>query len=113
MEILSSLKPYEVFSFFEKICTIPHGSGNTQAISNYIADFASERELDYNQDKLGNIIIFKNASEGFENSEPVMLQGHIDMVAVADSECKKDLSSEGLDIAVDGDYICQKYFSWR
>lgn len=105
MEILSSLKPYEVFSFFEKICSVPHGSGNTQAISNYIADFASERELDYNQDKLGNIIIFKNASEGFENSEPVMLQGHIDMVAVADSECKKDLSSEGLDIAVDGDYI--------
>lgn len=108
MEILSSLMPYKVFSFFEKICSIPHGSGNTQAISNYIADFASERKLDYNQDKFGNIIIFKNASEGFENSEPVMLQGHIDMVAVADSDCKKDLSSEGLDIAVDGDYIYAK-----
>jgi len=108
MKVLSSLEPQSVFGFFEKICSIPHGSGNTQAMSNFIADFASQRNLEYHQDNLGNIIIFKEASEGYENSKPVMLQGHIDMVAVADLDCNKDLSSEGLDLAVDGDYIYAK-----
>jgi len=111
MEILSSLEPYSVFSFFEKICSIPHGSGNTRIISNYLADFALQRNLEYYQDKLGNVIILKKASEGYENSEPVMLQGHIDMVAVADSEYNKNLSSEGLDLAVDGDFVYAKHTS--
>lgn len=105
MKILSSFEPHEVFRFFEEICSIPHGSGNTQAISNYIVDFALKRNLDYKQDNFGNVIIFKKASEGYENSEPVMLQGHIDMVCVADSGRKKDLASKGLDLAVKEDYI--------
>ena len=82
MGILSSLSPREVFGFFEEICAIPHGSGNTKQISRYLAEFAKKRSLKYRQDELGNVIIWKKASQGYEDREPIMLQGHMDMVAV-------------------------------
>ena len=48
-----------VFKYFEKLCTIPHGSGNTKMISDYLASFASEFGYEYIQDELNNLIILK------------------------------------------------------
>ncbi len=50
MGVLSGLEPKEVFHFFEEICRIPHGSGNTEKISNYLKAFAEERGLFFIQD---------------------------------------------------------------
>ena len=82
MGVLSGLKPEKVFYYFEEICKIPHGSGNVDQISDYLADFAKQRGLSYLQDTTKNIIISKEASAGYEDSEGVILQGHMDMVAV-------------------------------
>ena len=43
--------------YFKKIAGIPHGSGNTKMISDYLKDFAKERDLECYQDDLNNIII--------------------------------------------------------
>ena len=43
---LSGLQPEKVFYYFEQICAIPHGSGNTKAISDYLVSFAKEQEYD-------------------------------------------------------------------
>ena len=105
MSTLSNLKPRDVFYFFEEICKIPHGSGNTDKISNYLAAFARERNLEYYQDEVGNVIIIKEASPGYADHEPVMLQGHMDMVAVKKPECKIDMEKDGLKLIVDGDRL--------
>ncbi|MGN0306643.1 MAG: aminoacyl-histidine dipeptidase [Lachnospiraceae bacterium] len=105
MGILANLEPKPVFRFFEEICAIPHGSGNTKAISDYLVKFAKERELDYRQDSQGNVIIFKEGSPGYEEKEPIMLQGHMDMVAVKRPESTHDLSKEGLRLMIEGDNI--------
>lgn len=105
MAVLSNLEPQKVFSFFETICSIPHGSGNTAQISDYCAAFARELGLEYHQDALGNVIILAPGTPGYENEEPVILQGHIDMVCVKTNDCPLDLSRDGLDVAVDGDYV--------
>ena len=105
MNTLSNLKPRDVFYFFEEICKIPHGSGNTDKISNYLAAFARERNLEYYQDEVGNVIIIKEASPGYADHEPVMLQGHMDMVAVKKPECKIDMEKDGLKLIVDGDRL--------
>ena len=105
MSILSQKEPKEVFRFFEEICGIPHGSGNIEQISNYLADFAKERNLFCIQDEVKNIIIIKEATEGYENEEPVLIQGHMDMVAVKTPGCTKDMTKEGLDLEIDGDYL--------
>lgn len=106
--MLEHLKPERVFYYFEKMCEIPHGSGNTKQISDFCVDFAKEQGLEYYQDADNNVIIIKEASAGYEASEPVILQGHLDMVCEKTADCTKDMEKEGLDVYVDGDFVRAK-----
>ena len=105
MKVLKEIQPREVLGFFEEMCAIPHGSGNTKAVSDWCADFARQRGLEYHQDGDNNIIIIKPATPGYEEARPVILQGHLDMVCEKEPGCAKDMATEGLDLAVEGDYI--------
>lgn len=105
MGVLSNLEPKKVFYYFEEITRIPHGSGNVEQISNYLVDFAKRKGLFYIQDKLKNVIIVKEATPGYENEPAVILQGHMDMVAVKKPDCAIDMKTEGLKVAVRGDEI--------
>lgn len=105
MSILGHLQPANVFHFFEEICNIPHGSGNMDQISDYLVDFAKQRNLEYYQDEMKNVIIIKEATDGYEKKEPIMLQGHMDMVAVKKPESSIDMAKEGLRLKVEGDLI--------
>ncbi len=108
MSVLEQLEPKSVMSFFEQMCAIPHGSRNTKAISDWCVAFAKERGLEYHQDEANNVIIIKEATPGYESAEPVILQGHLDMVCEKATGCEKDMDREGLDLAVDGDYVYAK-----
>jgi dipeptidase D len=108
MAILEHLEPKGVFRFFEELCAIPHGSGNTKQISDYLVDFAKQRSLEVYQDDLNNVVIIKEATAGYENAEPVILQGHMDMVCEKAPDCEKDMDREGLDLVVDGDTVYAK-----
>ncbi len=105
MRALENLEPKKVFYYFEEICNIPHGSGNVEAISNYLKDFAEERGLEVIQDRVKNIIIIKEASAGYEEEPAVILQGHMDMVAVHKPELTIDMTKESLKLKVDGDRV--------
>lgn len=105
MGVLSDLEPKNVFRFFEEIAKIPHGSGNVGQISDYLADFAKQRGLFCIQDEWKNIIMIKEATPGYEEEPVVILQGHMDMVAVSKPECHIDMKKEGLRLAVRGDVI--------
>ena len=105
MRVLENLEPKNVFYFFEEICSIPHGSGNTEKISSYLEQFARERGLEHYRDEVGNVMIIKEASEGYEDHPPVMLQGHMDMVAVKKSDCDIDMKTEGLRLAIGEDKV--------
>ncbi len=98
---LAGLEPASVFGYFEKLCSIPHGSGNTKAISDYLVSFAKEQGLRYIQDELNNVIIFKDATPGYEDHPPVILQGHMDMVCEKDEDCSIDMETQGLDVTHD------------
>ena len=99
---LAGLEPGAVFGYFEKLCSIPHGSGNTKMISDYLVSFAREQGLKYIQDELNNVILFGDGTCGMENHPPVILQGHMDMVCDQNPDCKIDMSAEGLDVTHDG-----------
>lgn len=105
MRVFENLEPRDVFYYFEEICRIPHGSGNLQQISDYLVSFAEEQHLAHCRDEYGNVIMVKEASEGYEDHAPVMLQGHMDMVAVKKQDCDIDMKTEGLRIQVDGDRV--------
>ncbi len=105
---LEQLEPKRVFYYFEEIAKIPHGSGNIEQISNYLVSFAKEHELEYIQDANKNVIIIKEATKGYEDQPAIILQGHMDMVAVKTPECTKDMMTEGLDLEVVGDEVYAK-----
>lgn len=105
MGVLSGIEPERVFGFFEEISAVPRGSGDMERISKYCEDFALERGLKYVRDEAGNVIIYKDASEGYENSEPVILQGHLDMVCQKNDGIGIDFKKDGISLAVDGGYI--------
>lgn len=105
MSVLGHLEPKSVFGYFEDICAIPHGSGNMEKISQYCVDFAKEHGLEYIRDDMKNVIIIKEAAPGYEKVEPLILQGHLDMVCEKRPDKEKDFLTEGLDICTDGELI--------
>ena len=105
MRILEGLKPERVFYYFEDLCSIPHGSGNTKKISDYCVDFAKAHGLSVYQDKHNNVVIRKPASAGYEHHEPVILQGHLDMVCEKEPDCPIDFATDGLTLQRDGDLV--------
>ena len=105
MGVLDGLEPREVFHWFEELSAIPRGSGNTRAVSDWCAAFGRERGLECHQDGLGNVILIKPATPGYEGAAPLILQGHLDMVCEKEPACPKDMARDGLDLAVEGDYV--------
>ncbi len=105
MAVLEHLQPKEVLHYFEEICAIPHGSGDTKRISDYCVAFAKAHGLNYVQDGHNNVVIYKPAAPGYEEHPTVILQGHLDMVCEKDADCDIDFSGDGLRLAQDGTYI--------
>ena len=105
---LAGIDPASVFGFFEEICSIPHGSRNEKAISDYLVSFAKARNLRYIQDEVNNVIIFQEGTCGYEDHAPVILQGHMDMVCEKDASCPIDMAVEGLDVTHDGRCVFAK-----
>lgn len=106
--ILDALEPKEVYRFFKEISAIPRPSHHTEKISAYLERFGLERGLYTRRDDLGNVVIKKEASEGFKDKEPVILQGHMDMVAVKTPDSAVDPYKDGLDLQVEDGYLYAK-----
>ena len=104
-DLLKGLEPQRVLQHFENICAIPHGSGNTKAISDYCLAFAQGKGLWCRQDELNNIIIKKDATPGYESHPAVILQGHLDMVCEKEPDSDFDFLKDGLKLKKDGDLL--------
>lgn len=103
--ILSGIKPERVFYYFEKICGIPHGSGNCEAISKYCIGVAEKLGLEWSSDEHFNVVIKKDAAKGYESKPTVILQGHLDMVCEKDENCQIDFVKDAISLKMSGDFI--------
>jgi dipeptidase D len=108
MSIYENLESARVFHFFEEISRIPHGSGNTKQISDYCVSFAQERNLNYYQDEANNVIIQKAATPGYEQSEPIIIQGHMDMVCEKEAGADFDFEKDSLILYQENDFLKAK-----
>lgn len=102
---LAGLEPTAVFGYFEKLCSIPHGSRNTKPISDYLKSFAAEHGIRCIQDELNNILMFQEGTCGYADHEPVILQGHMDMVCEKDETCPINMDTDGLDVTHNGKFV--------
>lgn len=94
--------------YFYEICTIPRGSGNTDAIAEYCVNVAKELGLQYRKDEFNNVIIKKAASDDKKASEPLIIQGHLDMVCAKTEDSDFDFLNDAIECITDGDFIHAK-----
>ena len=100
--LLSELSPREVFYYFQKLASIPRGSSNTDQIAEFCMDFARDHGLKARRDQANNVVIFAAGTSGYENSDAVILQGHLDMVCEREAGCGIDMEKKGVEVCTDG-----------
>ena len=102
---IMSIEPKEVFRYFKIICDIPHGSFNTEGISNFLVKFAAGHNYKCVKDDRGNVIIFAPATPGCEEAPALILQGHMDMVCETAPGCDADMTRDPVRTLVEGDWL--------
>jgi len=106
--ILGQLKPELLWKHFEALTQIPRPSRKEQLAAKYVVDFAKKNKLKFLVDRFGNVVISKPATHGLENLAPVVMQGHLDMVAEKNADVKHNFDKDPLNIFVDGDWVKAK-----
>lgn len=101
----NELKPASVFHYFEEICKVPRPSKKEEKIIAFLKAFGEEHHLETLTDEVGNILIKKPATPGFENRKTVVLQSHIDMVCEKNSDVKHDFLTDPIETYIDGEWL--------
>lgn len=104
-KVIEGLDSQLAWKYFYEISQIPRGSGDEEAVGEYIISVAKNFNLDYKKDDLGNIIVSKPASTGMENSTGVVIQGHIDMVCEKNNDTVHDFTKDPIKLVRDGEWM--------
>jgi dipeptidase D len=105
MQVSDGCKPERPFHYFGEISAIPRGSGNEKAVSDYVVRFARAHGLWVYQDTAYNVLIRKVAFAGYGQSEPILLQAHLDMVCEKNNDSAHDFSKDPISLKIDGDRL--------
>jgi len=95
----------KILDYFEKLSAVPRQSGNEEKIRQHLIDWARSHKFLYITDKAGNLIIKVPASKGFENKEPLVLQGHLDMVCEKTPESDHDFNKDPIKLVKKGEWL--------
>jgi dipeptidase D len=105
MTTLNALQPTAVWKYFEEIVRIPRPSKKEEKIITYVTEFAEKHKLEYKKDAIGNIVIRKPASTGYENRKAVCLQSHLDMVCEKNSSSSHNFDTDPILTTVKDDWV--------
>ncbi len=106
--IFDKLEPKNVWLYFNEILQIPNASGNISKIKNYLIDFGKKNKLETLSDEIGNVLIRKNATKGYEKLKSVVLQGHMDMVCEKNNDVKFNFDTDAIIPIVENGWVKAK-----
>ena len=104
MEI-TELSPKIVWKYFHEITQVPRPSKKEGKIIAYLEKFAKEHNIAYKKDHVGNIVMTKPATPGYEDRVKVILQSHVDMVCEKNADTKHDFDNDPIRTIVDGEWL--------
>ncbi|MDE6793615.1 MAG: aminoacyl-histidine dipeptidase [Muribaculaceae bacterium] len=107
MEV-KDLKPALVWECFDEITKVPRPSCHEEQIKQYLLDFAKKHGIEAKTDKVGNVVMYKPATKGYENAPTVILQSHQDMVAEKNGGVEHDFLKDPIRTYIDGDWVKAK-----
>ncbi len=102
---MRKIEPVRIFELFKEISQIPRCTGDEESIANYVVDFAQKNGLEAIKDEIGNVIIKKSGSQGYEAVTPIILQGHMDMLCIKDRASNHDFTKDPIEMSLSGDLI--------
>lgn len=105
MSELAQLSPQPLWQIFATICSIPHPSYHEEALATHIMRWAHEKGLYAERDAVGNVLLRKQATPGYEKRQPVALQAHLDMVPQKNSDTVHDFNTDPIAPFIDGDWV--------
>lgn len=105
MADLSTLKPQPLWNNFSDLCKIPRPSKHEEETLRYLESKCDELGLEHFRDKVGNLIVRKNASPGHEHRKGIILQSHVDMVPQKNSDKEHDFTKDPITTIFDGDWL--------
>jgi dipeptidase D len=98
--IFENLQPRPVWAHFATLCAIPRPSYQEAALREHLVAWAQSRGITAIVDNVGNLILKKSASPGYEGQPGVILQGHLDMVCQANSGTQHDFERDPINAVV-------------
>ena len=102
---IKTLSPQSVWGYFYELTQIPRPTGQMEAVIRFMVDFGKSLNFDTQQDEVGNVIIRKPATPGFEDRDIVVLQSHLDMVPQKNNNVTHDFLKDPIDAYIDGDWV--------
>lgn len=105
---INELEPQAIWENFAALNAIPRASKKEEGIRAFMVDFAKNLGLEVATDKVGNVLIKKQASVGMENRQTVVLQAHLDMVHQKNNDTDFNFETQGIDMFLEGDWVKAK-----
>ncbi|ELY3856294.1 beta-Ala-His dipeptidase [Providencia huaxiensis] len=105
MSELATLSPQPLWDIFATICSIPHPSYHEEALAAHIIDWSKQKGFHVERDEVGNILIRKPATTGYENRKAVVLQAHLDMVPQKNNDTVHDFKTDPIRPYVNGEWV--------
>ncbi|MDD4994179.1 MAG: aminoacyl-histidine dipeptidase [Paludibacter sp.] len=105
---MKTLEPAELWNFFHEITQIPRPSKKEERIIAYLGAFGDKHKLTTKVDKVGNVLICKPATKGYENHKTVILQAHTDMVCEKNSDTAHNFDTDPIQTYIDDGWIKAK-----
>jgi len=105
---IRNLEPSIIWNNFCELNAVPRPSKKEEKVIKFMYDFGVSLGLETQIDKVGNVVIFKPATDGMENRKTVVLQSHLDMVHEKNNEVDFDFEKSGIQMYVDNDWVRAK-----
>ncbi len=102
---IESLNPQNVWKHFAAICSIPHPSKHEEKVRDYVVEFAKENGIECEIDAIGNVILRKPATPGYENRKGLIMQAHLDMVPQKNNDTDFDFLTDGIKPLIEGEWV--------
>jgi len=102
---IKDLQPSLVWEEFDAITKVPRPSKREEKIIAYLLQWAKEHDVECERDAIGNVVMRKPATAGYESHPTVILQSHVDMVCEKNSDVEFDFDTDAIRTRIDGEWV--------
>ena len=103
--LVKDLQPQAVWEQFDALTRVPRPSKKEERVIEFLIEFAKRHNIEWQRDDIGNVVMRKPATAGYESRPTVILQSHMDMVCEKNSDVEFDFERDAIRAVVDEGWV--------